>query len=73
MKWLNTFKALSGKAPRIYSTDQRTPEQEAMHKEQLAIQAMLGFERGDNAQNWLRMHQILLDHAQRLTALEGKK
>lgn len=73
MKWLAVFKALSEKAPRIYVTDQRTPEQEAMHKEQMAIQSQLGFERGDTHQNWLRMHQILLDHEKRLTALEGKK
>lgn len=68
--WMNTFK---DQHPRIYVSDQRTPEQEAMHKEQLAIQSQLGFERGDTHQNWLRMHQILLDHEKRLTALEGKK
>jgi len=72
MKWL---KKLLGKDEplRVYITDEQTPEQEAMHKEQLAIQSQLGFERGDNAQNWLRMHQILLNHENRLTALEGKK
>lgn len=68
--WMNTFK---DQHPRIYVSDQRTPEQEAMHKEQLAIQSQLGFARGDTHQNWLRMHQILLDHEKRLTALEDKK
>ena len=72
---MNWLKKLFGKADplRVYITDQRTPEQEAMFKEQLAIQSQLGFERGDTHQNWLRMHQILLDHEKRLTALEGKK
>ena len=72
---MNWLKKLLGKGEplQVYITDERTPEQEAMHKEQLAIQSQLGFERGDNAQNWLRMHQILLDHEKRLTALEGKK
>ena len=72
MNWL--MEKLFGKEePRIYITDQRTPEQEAMYKEQLAIQAMLGMERGNNTQNWLRMHQIMLDHENRIKALEGKK
>jgi len=73
MNWL--MKKLFGKDEplRVYITDQRTPEQEAMFKEQLAIQAMLGFERGDSHQNWLRTHQIMLDHENRIKALEGKK
>lgn len=73
MNWL--MEKLFGKEEplRVYVTDQRTPEQEAMHKEQMAIQSQLGFARGDTHQNWLRMHQILLDHEKRLTALEGKK
>ena len=72
MKWL---KKLLGKDEplRVYITDKRTPEQEVMWQEQKRIQALLGFEHGDNAQNWLRMHQIMLDHETRLTALEGKK
>lgn len=72
---MNWLKKLFGKQEplRVYITDQRTPEQEAMYKEQLAIQAMLGFERGDDTQNWLRTHQIMLDHENRIKALEGKK
>jgi hypothetical protein len=34
---------------------------------------MLGMERGNDHQNWLRMHQITLDHENRIKALEGKK
>lgn len=72
MKWL---KKLLGKDEplRVYITNERTPEQEIMWQEQKRIQALLGFEHGDNAQNWLRMHQIMLDHEKRLTALESKK
>ena len=72
MKWLK--KLFDKEEPlRVYITDQRTPEQEAMYKERLAIQAMLGMERGDDHQNWLRLHQIMLDHENRIKALEGKK
>ena len=72
---MNWLKKLFGKDKqmRVYITDQRTPEQEAMYKEQLSIQAMLGFERGDSHQNWLRTHQIMLDHETRLMALEKTK
>lgn len=72
MKWL---KKLLGKDEtlRVYITDQRTPEQEEMYQEQLRIQKELGFERGDNVQNWLRVHQIMLAHENRIKALEGKK
>jgi hypothetical protein len=69
--WLNTFKN-----PRVYVTSyqiERTPEQEVMFQEQLEIQQELGMERGDNHQNWLRLHQIMLDHDNRIKALEGKK
>lgn len=70
---MNWLKKLLGKEEplRVYITDQRTPEQEVMFREQLRIRALLGFEEGDNVQNWLRMHQILLDHENRLAALEG--
>lgn len=72
---MNWLKKLFGKEKqmRVYITDERTPEQEAMWQEQLQIQKELGFERGDNHQNWLRMHQITLDHENRIKALEGKK
>ena len=72
---MNWLKKLFGKEEplRVYVTDQRTPQQEAMYQERLAIQAMLGMERGDDHQNWLRLHQIMLDHENRIKALEGKK
>ena len=72
---MNWLKKLFGKEEplRVYITNQRTPEQEAMHKEQLRRRALLGFEEGNDTQNWLRMHQIMLDHENRIKALEGKK
>ena len=71
---MNWLKKLFGKdEPRIYITVKRTPEQELMYKEQLRIRTLLGFEEGDDHQNWLRMHQIMLDHENRIKALEGTK
>ena len=71
---MNWLKKLFGKEElRVYITAKPTPEQEAMFKEQLEIQQELGFERGNDHQNWLRTHQIMLDHENRIKALEGKK
>ena len=71
MNWLK--KLFDKEEPlRVYVTDQRTPQQEAMYQERLAIQAMLGMERGNDHQNWLRLHQIMLEHEKRLIALEKK-
>jgi hypothetical protein len=55
----------------VYITDKRTPEQEEMFKEQKRIQTLLGFDHGDSHQNWLRMHQIMLAHENRIKALES--
>ena len=73
MKWL--MEKLFGKEEPplgVYIAYKRTPEQEAMYQEQLRIRALLGFEEGNDTQNWLRMHQILLDHENRLKGLESK-
>lgn len=51
---------------------ERTPEQEKMYQEQLHIRDKLGFERDNDTQSWLRMHQILLDYEHRISKLEGK-
>ena len=87
MKWLNTFKRKQTRADmvaehlkdlkeveamEVYITDKRTPEQEVMFQEQLRIRVLLGFEGGDNVQNWLRLHQILWDHEERIKHLEKK-
>ena len=50
---------------------ERTPEQEVIYQEQLRLQKVLGFTHGDNTQNWLRMHQIMLDHENRLKHMES--
>ena len=72
MKWL--MEKLFGKEEplRVYITDQRTPEQEAMWQEQKRIKDALGMEHGNDHQNWLRLHQILLDHEERMKQLEAK-
>jgi hypothetical protein len=69
MKWLME-KLFGRKVVVLEWRDTRTPEQEVMYQEQLRIRALLGFEQGNDTQNWLRMHQILLDHENRLTKLE---
>jgi len=71
MNWLK--KLFSKDEPvRVYITDKRTPEQETMWREQKQIRALLGFEEGDSHQNWLRLHQIMLDHENRMKALETR-
>lgn len=72
MNWL--MKKLFGKEKqmRVYITDQRTPEQEEMFQEQRILKDALGMEHGNDYQNWLRLHQILLDYEKRLKVLEGK-
>ena len=70
MKWLDKLRGKTrAEMVIVYN---RTAEQEAMYQEQLRIRALLGFEEGNDTQNWLRMHQILLDHENRLTALETR-
>ena len=70
---MNWLKKLFGKEEplRVYITDQRTPEQEAMWQEQKRIKDALGMEHGNDHQNWLRLHQILLNHDERLKKLEN--
>ena len=42
-------------------------------REQLAIQQELGFDPCDSVQSWLRLHQLLKSHEDRITALEKKR
>jgi hypothetical protein len=73
MNWLMEKLFGKDKPMRVYITDQRTPEQEAMFHEQRILKDALGMEHGNDHQNWLRLHQIMLDHENRIKALEGKK
>jgi hypothetical protein len=74
MNFLNKlFGKKSKQDLRPFITSERTPEQEAMFKEQQVIKNALGFEHGNDHQNWLRLHQILLDHEERLKKLECGK
>lgn len=73
MNFLNKlFGKKSKQDLRPFITSERTPEQEAMFKEQQVIKKALGMEHGNDHQNWLRLHQILHDHEKRLKALEKK-
>ena len=72
MNWLME-KLFGRKVVVLEWRDALPPEQQEMYDEQLEIQQELGMERGDNHQNWLRLHQILLDHENRIKTLEGKK
>jgi hypothetical protein len=40
---------------------------------QLAIQRELGISTEDDTQAWLRLHELLKSHEDRITALEGRK
>jgi hypothetical protein len=48
------------------------PDRHAMQDEMNIIQHQLGFEFGNEPQNWLRLHQILRDHEERLKHLESQ-
>lgn len=48
------------------------PDRHKMQDEMNIIQHQLGFEFGNEPQNWLRLHQILWDHEERLKHLESQ-
>lgn len=62
--WL--WQKLFGREVVVVFTDER-PE------EQLAIQRELGISTEDSSQAWLRLHQLLKSHEDRITALEGRR
>jgi hypothetical protein len=43
-----------------------------MQDEMNILKHKLGFEFGNEAQNWLRLHQILMDYEERLQHLESQ-
>lgn len=49
-----------------------SPREVAMKAEQKAIQIELGFDASDMTQSWLRLHQILKSHEDRIKQLEAK-
>lgn len=62
--------------PRLVIVDTDDAERgriDAMRDEQRKLQRELGFDPFDDVQSWLRLHQILKDHEDRLKALEGEK
>jgi len=43
-----------------------------MINKQRELMAELGFDPGDDEQNWLRLHEILKDHEDRISELEER-
>ena len=73
MNFLNKlFGKKSKQDLRPFITSERTPEQEEMFQEQRILKDALGMEHGNDHQNWLRLHQILWDHEERLKHLESQ-
>lgn len=54
-------------------TDMERELREARQSQQRAIQKELGISADDDIQAWLRLHQLLKSHEDRIAALEGKK
>lgn len=72
--WLK--KKLFGEAPQV-EIEVIDPEREAevanMRGKQVALQHALGISTLDDVQAWLRLHELLHDHEERLKALEKPK
>lgn len=51
---------------------ERQAQEAAMRAEQAVLQKALGINEMDGVQAWLRLHQLLKSHEDRLTALEAK-
>lgn len=55
-----------------YTAAKEARDREMRHQQTL-IQQEFGIVTGDDAQSWLRLHQILEDHDDRIKALENAK
>lgn len=73
IEWLR--KKTFGGAPVVATgeNDQWRELCEARQSQQRAIQKELGISIEDDTQAWLRLHQLLKSHEDRITALESKK
>jgi hypothetical protein len=47
--------------------------EQAMRAEQAELQIALGIDGADDTQAWLRLHQILKNYEDRITALENRR
>jgi hypothetical protein len=54
-----------------FADTKRQERVKAMRAEQISIQIELGFDPSDSVQGWLRLHQILKDHEDRIKSLEA--
>lgn len=57
---------------RAYIVDRKREEEEArMRERQLMLQHAMGFDPTDTTQCWMRLHEILMEHENRISKLEG--
>jgi hypothetical protein len=75
MNW-NPWKAIRklkerSSSPLVLVDPDRQERVAAMLAEQISIQLGFGFDINDSAHGWLRLHQILKDHEDRINKLEA--
>ena len=58
--------------PKSMETEEERGRRDAMHAERMAIQRELGISHYDDTQAWLRLHQLLKSHEDRIRALEAQ-
>lgn len=57
---------------KVYIADRKREEEEArMRERQLMLQHAMGFDPTDQTQCWMRLHEILMEHENRISKLEG--
>jgi hypothetical protein len=75
IKWLKNRRAMELAAAEQERAERKAQRDldEARNIQQRAIQKELGIHGWDDGQAWLRLHQLLKSHEDRITALEGKQ
>jgi hypothetical protein len=75
IKWLKNRRAMGLAAAEQERAERKAQRDldEARNIQQRAIQKELGIHGWDDGQAWLRLHQLLKSHEDRITALEGKQ
>lgn len=57
---------------KVYIADRKREEEEKrMNERKVMLQYAMGFDPSDSAQCWMRLHEILMDHENRIKKLEG--
>ena len=75
LRWLQKRRAMELAAAEQELAERRAQRDldEARSIQQRAIQKELGIHGWDDGQAWLRLHQLLKSHEDRITALERRK